>query len=457
MAFRLDLLPTVSLCAVECGGIRGKAGITMRGLIPAALAAAVAIFPVAAAQAQTAGPRAPAAVAPTAKPAAAQPAFAKAAVCKNTGDFNRWLDGFKKEAVAEGITARTMAAAAPYLTLDQNIIWTDRGQRFFAQSFLDFSDKLASRGRFQNGVTYVARHKALFARAEKEYGVPAAVITAFWALESDFGAGMGNKPVLRSLATLAYDCRRGEMFRGELMAALKIIDRGDLVPAEMIGSWAGELGQTQFLPRHYLNHAVDWDGDGRRNLMRSPADIIGSTAAFIKSLEWQTGQPWLQEVRVPAILAWDQADLAIQHPRSQWAKWGVTAGDGSPLATDAMPASLVLMMGRNGPAFLAYPNFQIYLKWNQSLTYAVTAAYLATRIEGAPAMNRGRSAIPMLPVEQVMELQTLLNKRGYPAGDPDGKLGAGSRAAIKAAQVKFGLPADSYPTAELLEKLRRAN
>jgi lytic murein transglycosylase len=376
-------------------------------------------------------------------------------VCRNTGDFNRWLDGFRKEAVAQGISARTLAAASTYLTLDQNIIWTDRGQRFFGQSFLEFSDKLASRGRLHNSVAQVARHKALFARAEKDYGIPAAVITAFWALESDFGSGMGNKPVLRSLATLAYDCRRGDMFRAELLAALKIIERGDLQPAEMIGSWAGELGQTQFLPTHYFNHAVDYDGDGRRNLMKSPADVIGSTAAFIKSLGWVANQPWLQEVRIPANLAWDQADLSIQHPSAQWAKWGVTAADGRPLAIDAPPASLVLLMGRNGPAFLAYPNFQIYLKWNQSLNYAVTAAYLASRINGAPAMSRGKGQIPVLQANQISELQKLLAKAGFQAGEPDGKLGAGTRAAIRAAQIKLGLPADSYPTAELIDRLRK--
>ena len=216
-----------------------------------------------------------------------------------------------------------------------------------------------------------------------------------------------------------------------------------------------ELGQTQFLPTHYVNHAVDYDGDGRRNLLRSPADVIGSTAAFIKSLGWQAGQPWLQEVRVPANLAWDQADLAIQHPRAQWAKWGVTSADGKPLAADAMPASLVLLMGRNGPAFLAYPNFQIFTKWNQSLTYAVTAAYLATRIDGAGAMKPGNGPVPVLPANQMIELQTLLTKRGFPAGEPDGKLGAGTRAAIKAAQMKFGLAADSYPTTDLVDRLRR--
>ena len=163
----------------------------------------------------------------------------------------------------------------------------------------------------------------------------------------------------------------------------------------------------------------------------------------------------MQEVRVPANLAWDQADLAIKHPRSHWAKLGVTAADGRPLEADALPASLVLLMGRNGPAFLAFDNFQVYLKWNQSLNYAVTAAYLANRIAGSPAMNRGRGPIPTLQHNQVIELQTLLNKRGFPVGEPDGKLGAGTRGAVKAAQIKHSLPADSYPTVELIEKLRR--
>ncbi len=383
------------------------------------------------------------------------PSAAAAASCRNTAIFDRWLEAFKREAIEQGISARTLQSAAPYLTLDQNIIWTDRGQRFFSQSFLDFSDKLASRNRLQSGLAQITRHKALFTRAEQQYGVPAPIITAFWALESDFGSGMGNKPVLRSLATLAYDCRRSDMFRGELLAALKIIERGDLQAAEMIGSWAGELGQTQFLPSHYLNHAVDYDGDGSRNLMRSPADVIGSSAAFINSLGWAPGEAWLQEVRVPASLAWDQADLAIRHPRSQWGKWGVTAADGRALPVDASPASLVLPMGRNGPAFLAYQNFQAFLKWNQSLNYAITAAYLAARLDGAPPMSRGRSPVQVLSATQITDLQTQLTRRGFPAGEADGKLGAASRAAIKAAQLKFGLPADSYPTMELLEILRR--
>jgi membrane-bound lytic murein transglycosylase B len=244
------------------------------------------------------------------------------------------------------------------------------------------------------------------------------------------------------------------MFRAELMDALRIVDRGDLVPSEMIGSWAGELGQTQFLPSHYFKHAVDYDGDGHRNLLKSVPDVVASTANFIVFLGWQRGQPWLQEVRVPANLAWDQADLAIQHPRSKWAGWGVTAADGKPLPSDALPASLVLPMGRFGPAFLAYENFQIYLKWNQSLNYCITAAHLAARLGGAPPFGRGRAEVPDWSLQQMKELQQLLARRGFEVGEADGKLGAATRAAVKAAQLKFGLPADSYPTQDLVERLR---
>lgn len=377
-----------------------------------------------------------------------------APACVNSGSFERWLDTFKKDAVTAGVKPGTVANALDGMTADMSIISSDRKQGFFSQTFLEFSAKLATANRVQNGIAKVKQQKAIFDRVEKEFGVPAPVITAFWALESDFGSGMGKKPVLRSLATLAYDCRRGEMFRAELIAALKIIDRGDLRADEMIGSWAGELGQTQFLPAHYLNFAVDYDGDGKRDLLRSNADIIASSANFIRSLGWKAGEPWLQEVRVPANMAWDQADLAIKLPRSKWAEMGVTTLDGKKIPADAMPASLLLMMGRNGPAFLAYPNFDVYLKWNQSLNYGVTAAYLATRIAGAPAMHRGTALVASLDGPQIVEMQQLLAKKGYKIGEPDGKLGAGTRLAIKQAQLKLGMAADSYPTVEFLNALR---
>ena len=382
-----------------------------------------------------------------------EPVLAKSN-CQNTQKFSTWLSGFKAYAVEQGVSKRTVQRALSGMQLSRKVLSRDRRQGFFAQSFATFSKKLATEHRRKAGIAKIKQYRNYFDRAEKETGVPPEVITGFWALESDFGVGMGKFPVLQALTALAYDCRRKELFTGELLAALKIIDRGDLRPADMIGSWAGELGQTQFLPTHYLNHAIDYDGDGRANLFKSNGDIIGTTAAFINHLGWRRGEPWLVEVRVPGKLPWKEADLTIQHPRSTWAKWGVTNADGGPLKSDSLPASLLLPMGRFGPAFLAFNNFKVYLEWNHSLTYATTAAYLATRMSGAKTMKGRERKFPRLSAEEVQQLQRILIRNGYDVGKPDGIIGAKTRAAVKAMQIKFGFAADSYPTPALLRKLR---
>jgi lytic murein transglycosylase len=369
--------------------------------------------------------------------------------------FDRFLADLKQRAVAEGVSQRTLAAAGPYLTYDQGIVNRDRGQRVFGQIFTQFAGRMAAPFRMQQGQAHIKTYSAAFARAEKEFGVPPAVIAAFWGLESDFGANMGKLHTLPSLVSLAYDCRRSEMFEKETIAALKIIERGDLTPEEMIGSWAGELGQTQFLPAHYLNYAVDYDGDGHRNMLHSAPDVIGSTANYIANgLKWRRGEPWLQEVRVPQNLPWQETDLSIKHPRSKWAAWGVTYPDGKPLPNDDLPASVVLPMGRTGPAFLAYANFAAYTEWNNSLIYSITAGYLATRIAGAPPMRQPAQPVAQLQFNEIKELQQLLVRAGFNVGKVDGILGQASRSAVKAMQVKYGLPADSWPTAELLARMR---
>jgi len=365
------------------------------------------------------------------------------------------LAELKQRAVSEGVSQRAIAEAAPYLTYDQGIVNRDRGQRVFGQIFTQFAGRMAAPYRMQNGQAHIKTYSAAFARAEKEYGVPSAVIAAFWGLESDFGANMGSLPVLPSLVSLAYDCRRTDRFQNETVAALKIIDRGDLAASEMIGSWAGELGQTQFLPTHYFTYAVDYDGDGRRNLLDSAPDVIGSTANYIATgLKWRRGEPWLEEVRAPPNFPWDQADLTIQLPRSKLVSLGVTYADGRPLPNDDLPASLLLPMGRMGPAFLAYANFAAYTEWNNSLIYSTTAAYLATRIAGAPPMHKPAAAVAQLPFNEIKELQQLLVRAGFDVGKVDGVLGQQSRTAVKAVQIKYGLPADSWPTAELLARMR---
>jgi lytic murein transglycosylase len=377
-----------------------------------------------------------------------------AAPCRTSGSFDAWLKKFEQDALAQGISRNAIAQAAPYLVYDQRIVNIDRGQRVFSQTFVEFSSRMVPGGRVSQGQAQLKRHAADFARAEKQFGVPGPVIAAFWGLESDFGANQGKDHSLRSIATLAFDCRRSDMFREHLFSGLKLLDRGDLAVTEMIGSWAGELGQTQMMPSEYLKYAVDYDGDGHRNLLRSAPDVIGSTANYIKALGWKRGEPWLQEVRVPQNLPWKETGLDVKHPRADWAKWGVTLANGQPLPSDDLAASIVLPMGRHGPAFITYDNFQVYLAWNNSLVYSLTAAYYATRIAGAPAMHKGDGNIPPVTMEMTRELQQALTRMGYDVGGIDGKLGLATRQAVKAVQIKFGLPADSYPTPELLARLR---
>ena len=382
----------------------------------------------------------------------AEPALA--ASCHNSGSYEQWLAQFKKDAAAQGISQKVIAAAAPSMTFDAAIIRRDHGQSVFQQTFLQFSDRMVGGGRIPNGLAKIKQHAATFAAVEKKYGVPAPVLTAFWGLESDFGANFGDYKILSAIATLAYDCRRPDFFRTQLFDALRIIERGDQTVDGMIGDWAGEFGGLQFTASDYLKNAVDFDGDGRRDLINSIPDTLASGANFLVSLGWQRGQPWLQEVHVPANLPWQEADLTIQHPRSQWVAWGVKPAYGA-LPSDNLPASMILPMGRHGPAFLAYPNFKAFLGWNSAYVYSTTVAYFATRLDGAPAMSRsGAATVVALSSQQMMDLQRLLIKQGYEGvGEVDGKFGAGTRAAVKKAQLKLGLPADSYPTAELIEHL----
>jgi lytic murein transglycosylase len=366
--------------------------------------------------------------------------------------FDQWLQQFGQEAVASGVPADVVQSALSGVSFSQEIVNRDRGQAVFGQDFLTFSDRMANSNRRQTGQSMLQRHSSLFQQVEATYGVPGAVIASFWGLETDFGGFLGDFPTLTSVATLAYDCRRPEMFRGHFLSALQIIARGDLQPSEMRGAWAGEVGQVQFMMTDYLRNGVDGDGDGRVDMLRSIPDVVASAANLLLHHGWQAGQPWLEEVRVPQNLPWHEADVTIKHTRADWAAAGVSYASGAAIPADGLPASLVLPMGHLGPAFLAYPNFDVYLQWNQSLVYSTTAAYLATRIAGAPAMQRG-SAQP-LSGEQVVAVQRALQARGYDVGQPDGIIGALTRAAVRDQQQQLGLPADGYPDAALLQALR---
>lgn len=381
--------------------------------------------------------------------------MAAAASCGNTAQgFGGFLASIKQQAAQQGVSGEALAQL-DQVQYDPAIIKRDRAQNVFSQSFLQFAGRMASDFRVTHGRELIAKYKDVFDRAQKQYGVPAPVITAFWALETDFGADIGHSPTIQALLTLGWDCRRPEKFRPQIIPALMLVQNGDLSPDEMRGAWAGEIGQTQFMAYDYNDSAVDFDGDGKRNLRDSIPDVIGSTANLLKKSGWAAGQQWLQEVQVPENLPWDQADLAISLPRAQWVKWGVTGVGGKALKGDKVTAALLLPMGKDGPAFLAYHNFTTaYLKWNESLVYSTTAAYLATRIAGAGKVSPGRGAVTPLDYKSIVALQNILASKGYDVGKPDGKIGAGTRAAVKAEQIKAGLPADSYPTADLMAHLQ---
>ena len=368
------------------------------------------------------------------------------------GDFGAFLQGVRAEAQAKGLSAGAIDTAVADMRQDPKVLAADRAQGVFAQDWQQFATRMVNGYRLQQGKENLQKYASVLSRIETETGVPGPVIAAFWGLETDYGAVLGNFDTLAALATLAHDCRRPELFRPHLMAAIEIVDRGYLTPAEMKGAWAGEIGQTQLLPEEYLAFGTDGDGNGRIDLRQDAADVLFTTGKYIQSLGWRGGEPWLEAVQVPAEFPWDRAALVNKEPRANFAELGVTKADGSALPSDQLPASLILPMGRGGPAFLAYPNFDIYLKWNKSLVYSLTAAYFSTRLAGAPPVDMGNPQ-PGLDLEATKQLQQRLTDLGYDTGGVDGIIGENTRAAVRKEQMRLGLPADGWPTPDLLRAL----
>ncbi|MBX3568414.1 MAG: lytic murein transglycosylase [Rhizobiaceae bacterium] len=362
-------------------------------------------------------------------------------------DFETWRKGVTDEARAAGVGEVGLAALAS-ADIDTRVLARDRGQVVFTQTFNEFSGRMISDYRLKHGVANLKKYADVFARAEADYGVPGPVIAAFWALETDFGAGMGDFNSLNALVTLAHDCRRPQLFRPQIVPLLTLIDRGDL-PADVKGAWAGEIGQTQMLPTDILLRGVDGDGDGHVDVRGSVPDVILTTANKIEHRGWKRGQPWLKEIRVPAEMPWDQTGRTNKLPIKQWSAWGVTNADGSALRDDGLPAGVVLPMGRKGPAFLSYDNYDVYLQWNQSATYTLTAAVLATRLAGAPPFDKGNPE-PGLVGDAMKLLQQKLADKGYDVGGVDGVLGVATREAVRQEQMRLGLPVDGWPTQQLL-------
>ncbi len=367
------------------------------------------------------------------------------------GTFPSFVNMMKAEAMRKGHRQSSVDAFFALVRHDPATIKADRSQAIFQKTFIDFSRALISQNRMDNGRVNLRKWDNVFDVMERKYGVSRGVLTAFWAFETDFGAVQGNFNTLNSLVTLSHDCRRPALFQPHVFAALELFERGDFDPVTSKGAWAGEIGMVQMMPHDILEHGVDGDGDGMVNLRTSAADALLSGANVLATLGWRAGEPWLQEVVVPENLDWSKTGLNHEMEVSQWERLGVKARSGS-LGAGHMPASILLPQGRKGPAFIAYPNFHIYFEWNKSFVYVTTAAYFATRLEGAPPYDTGNPD-PALSASQMKDLQQKLQARGHDVGKVDGILGAKTRPAVQAEQLRLGLPADAWPTLELLKAL----
>ena len=367
------------------------------------------------------------------------------------GDIGTFIAGVKAEAAANGIPAATSDAFFQGAQIDQSVLNADRSQGVFQQDFIRFSRNLISQNRIDNGLRNSQRYDSTFRQIEQRFGVPRGVLLAFWAFETDYGAVQGNFNTRNALLTLAHDCRRPDLFRPQLIAAIELYRRGGMNPATTLGAWAGEIGQLQKLPREIIDRGLDGDGDGVIDLKNSAPDALMTGANVLSSLGWRPNEPWMHEITVPANLDWSLTGLTKKRPVSDWAAMGVTARQGN-LGPSNLPAAILLPMGRNGPAFMTYPNFDVYFEWNRSFVYVTTAAYFATRLSGAPVYNAGNPS-EALSGQQMQQLQQRLTARGHDVGGIDGILGAMTRNAVQIEQSRLGLPADAWPTLDLLNRL----
>jgi len=351
--------------------------------------------------------------------------------------------------VSESVAGEVMASAS-YL---ERVIELDRSQPEFTTTFADYLNRRVNDDRIEKGRELLKEHRGLLARVTEETGVPAPYLLAFWGLETNFGSYFGKVSVPSSLATLACDQRRSNFFSEQLIAALQIIDEGAIPVEQMEGSWAGAMGHVQFMPTVFLKHAVDADGDGRRDLWNSLPDAMMSAGTFLESMDWDGDYRWGREVLLPENFDYSLAD-GRRLPLEEWRKLGITDVWGHGVPQEPIDAALVVPSGHQGPAFLAYNNFRVIMGWNRSEFYAIAVGHLADRIAGAGGLHTPPPEDqPTLSRDQILQLQETLNDRGYNSGEPDGILGSNTRDAIRQFQSDQDMIADGFPSARLLRAL----
>ena len=370
------------------------------------------------------------------------------------GSFNTFLEKMAEQALDMGISSEVISKSVLNTKYLKEVINLDKNQKSFRMSFAKFSKRSVNKYRLVFGEKKIVLHKKLFDEVQSVYGVPAEVITALWAMETDYGAVQGKFHILSALGTLAHDCRRADLFQSQYLAAIRLVENKILSAEESLGAWAGEYGQIQMLPLDVLIFGSDGDGDGKVELVKSSEDTIATAAKLIKSKGWESNQPWFDEVLITQDFPWEESGLGRSRTVKEWKKLGVRLRDSRVSRNrNDLSAYLILPQGWKGPKFLAYSNFIIFMKWNNSFMYSITAAYLANRLRGDPEFITENPA-DILKVEEMIKLQKLLRRLGYEVGRIDGILGANTRQSVRKVQINLGFPADSWPTMELLRILK---
>ncbi|MCE7074812.1 lytic transglycosylase [Bordetella bronchiseptica] len=393
----------------------------------------------------------------TAFAAAATPALAApaAATPADLDAYRACLKQLRGDAIKSGVQAATYGAQTASLAPDMDVLGFLDAQPEFKTPIWDYMAGLVDEERIEDGRQALARHADVLARAQAEYGVDPATVVAVWGVESNFGKNLGGRPLLTSLSTLSCFGRRQSYFRGEFFATLKIIQDEHMQPERLAGSWAGAFGQTQFMPSTYLRLAVDFDGDGRRDLVDSVPDALGSTANFLRRAGWQTGQPWGFEVKLPAGMDLAGTGRRNKQPMSAWQARGIKRVDGGALPAGDAPAALLAPAGAQGPVFLVLRNFDALYSYNAAESYALAIAHLSDRLRGdLPFARAWPTDDPGLSRAERRELQELLLARGFDIGKPDGVIGARTRQALQTVQGQLGLPADGRAGQKTLKALR---
>lgn len=371
--------------------------------------------------------------------------------------FSDWLSDFRADARAAGISASTLDQALGGISPSARVLELDRHQPEFTRTFWQYFDNAISPERIAEGRQRLRDHAETLGQIEQRYGVQPRFLVALWGLETGYGSFLGDFSVPAALATLAHGSRRADMFRSELLAALTLIEAGDISARQMRGSWAGAMGQMQFMPSTFQRFAVDFDGDTRRDLWSSIPDALASGGHYLSQLGWRGDQNWGREVQVPADFPWALADLSLELPLAEWQAHGIRRMDGRDLPQADLTASLILPMGHQGPAFLVYGNFRRIMNWNNSRLYALAVGHLADRLAGGAPLQGPRPPIERsLRLAEVSELQGLLAALGYDPGAVDGLAGPRTRGALRSFQTEIGVPADGFPTLDLLNQLRQS-